>query len=94
MNWEGGLAGGLLRWNRPPSSQSWYQGRGGEQKKDKLSNLVDSVFSFISSELRIPNLGVIFRFRFRICASLEQLLLVVDVAVADGEGANQNQAEE
>ena len=27
---EGGLAEGLLRWNRPPSL-SWYKGRGGEK---------------------------------------------------------------
>ena len=33
-NWEGGLAGGLLRWNRP-HTPSWYQGRGGERKKSR-----------------------------------------------------------
>ena len=69
------------------------------------SNLIDSVSSLVGAELRIPNLGVIFgqRFRFWICASLddlEQVLLVGDVADvarvddADGEGANQNQTEE
>ena len=33
-SWEGGLAGGLLRWNRPPPS--WYQGRGGEKTYQNL----------------------------------------------------------
>ena len=50
-NWEGGLAGGLLQWNRPPSL-SWYQGRGGEQKNPRPSYTALSITQLLLSLTR------------------------------------------
>ena len=53
-NWEGGLTGGLIRWNRLPSP-SWYQGRG-----KKMSGVLEAVLARVlnacfSSPSRFPD---------------------------------------
>ena len=51
--WEGGLAGGLLRWNRP----SLYQGRGGEKTMPCSFIIIQSfqhAMSMIANNLREP----------------------------------------